>query len=155
MVGEKLERGGDYDWTKRIAALGDVDDVVAMFRDFRVAESRDAEHDAAAGADFLDVRQDFFVYRALRGDADHWDAVGDKSDGAVLHFARAVSFGVDVADLLEFQRPFERAGQIVSAAHIEGALRVPVAGVFGAPDDVVLIVEAPLQFAWDLPEAFN
>jgi len=40
----------------------------------------------------------------------------------VLHLASRVAFGVDVADLFEFQRPFESDREIDPAAEIQEIL---------------------------------
>ena len=73
-----------------------------------VADGGHRQHDAAARADFLDVGDHLVVGVALDGDADHGKFVGDEGDGAVLHFAGGVAFGVDVADFLELERALKR-----------------------------------------------
>ena len=45
----------------------------------------------------------------------------DQGDRAVLHLGGRVALGVDVADLLELQRPFERDREVEVAAEVEGA----------------------------------
>ena len=45
----------------------------------------------------------------------------DQGDRAVLHLGGRVALGVDVADLLELQGPFQRDGVVQVAAQVEGA----------------------------------
>ena len=45
----------------------------------------------------------------------------DQGDRPVLHLGGRIALGVDVADLLELQRPFERDGEVEVAAEVEGA----------------------------------
>ena len=56
VVGEELQRHGGHDGAERLEALGDVDHIFAVLLDFLIAHGGDRQHDAAARADFLDVR---------------------------------------------------------------------------------------------------
>src|SRR5206468_9988753 len=47
----------------------------------------------------------------------------DQRNRAVLHFRRRVSLGVDVADLLQLERPLERRWETVTATEVEEVLR--------------------------------
>ena len=75
------------------------------------------------GLDLLDVAQRLGVQRAARGDEDAGRLAVHQRDRAVLHLGRRVALGVDVADLLELQRPFERDREVEVAAQVEGASR--------------------------------
>ena len=49
--------------------------------------------------------------------------VVDQRDRPVLHLARGIAFGVDVADFLELQRAFERHRIVWAAAEVEHVAR--------------------------------
>src|SRR3546814_14342575 len=51
------------------------------------------------------------------------DWSSDVCSSDLLHFARGITFGVDVADFLELQRPFERQRIIGAASQIEHVAR--------------------------------
>ena len=58
----------------------------------------------------------------VRGGDDHDRHVGvNERDGAVLELSGGVALGVDVADLLELQRPLERDGEMHSPAEEKAA----------------------------------
>ena len=56
----------------------------------------------------------------------------DERDGAVLHLARRVAFGMDVGDLFELQRAFEGDRVVDAAPEVE-----EVAALVEAPGDLL------------------
>ena len=60
---------------------------------------------------------------AGREDDDRHRAV-DQRDGAVFQFTRRIAFGVDVADFLQFQRPFQRQREHRAPAQEQHVLRL-------------------------------
>ena len=48
----------------------------------------------------------------------------DQRDRPVLHLARGIAFGVDVADFLELQRAFQRQRIVRAAAQIQHVARL-------------------------------
>jgi hypothetical protein len=110
----------------RSSGLGDVDDVFDQLGDVLVAFDGDGDDAAGAGGDLLDVREGLFVLEdgagvvgVFGGDADYGEGFVDEGVGAVLHLAGGVAFGVDVGDLLELERAFERDGVVDAAAEEE------------------------------------
>src|SRR6266540_6320399 len=85
VVGDELERDDAQQRLERLVRVGDVNDVVAVAADVRVAFGGDDDDPAAAGADLFDVADDFFVLNAARGDEDDRHAVINERDRAVLH----------------------------------------------------------------------
>ena len=67
-------------------------------------------HDHAPRAPSLSCRFDTVLSYTglLRGDGDDGEALVDERDRAVLHLARRIGLGVQVADLLELERAFAR-----------------------------------------------
>ena len=94
--------------------------------DLVVAFCRDGDDAAAAGGDLLNITQGLFVLQHARRivgvfgrDADDRQRLVNQSVRPVLHLARRVAFGVDVGDLLELERAFERDGIVDAAAEEE------------------------------------
>ena len=50
---------------------------------------------------------------------DRWSVLIYQRDWPVFHFCSGISFGMDVADLLELQRPFEGGWEKIIAAKIK------------------------------------
>ena len=69
-----------------------------------VALGKDGQNVSISGFHFLDVVRHFVVQAVLRSDGQGWHGVIDQGDRPVFHFAGRVGFGVDVADLFEFER---------------------------------------------------
>ena len=83
----------------------------------------DGDHDASARLHFLNVRERLlvadaalFAGRIARGDHHHRQILVDQRVGPVLHLAGRIALGVDVGDLLELQRAFERDREVDAAA---------------------------------------
>ncbi len=89
-----------------------------------------AEHDqlAAARRRLLQIGRGLLEQRAGRRDRDHRHAAVDQRDRAVLHLAGGIALGVDVADLLQLQRAFQRDREAGAAAEIQHVARLGDAG---------------------------
>ena len=97
--------------------------MVGHLRDFLVAFARDRHHDALARFHFLDVGERLLVEHAAlasariaRGQHHHRQILVDQRVGPVLHLARRITFGVNVGDLFQLQRAFERDREMNAAA---------------------------------------
>ena len=82
----------------------------------RVSPSRrDRDHGAAARLRLLDVADHLLEHVVVGRDRDDRHPLVDERDRPVLHLAGRIALGVDVGDLLELERAFER-DRIVDAA---------------------------------------
>ena len=66
-----------------------------------------------------------------RGQHHHRQVLVDQRVGPVLHLAGRIAFGVDVGDLLQLERAFERDGEMHAAAEEEeigGAVQLAAQG---------------------------
>ena len=132
VIREQLQRHDVQDRRQRAVVLGHADDVHAFARvDARVGVGED-EQLAAARAHLLQVALELFEQRVVGRDRDHRHLRGDERERAVLELAGRVGLGVDVADLLELQRAFERDRIVQAAAEEE---RVLLARELLAPGD--------------------
>jgi hypothetical protein len=77
---------------------------------------------AAAGAHFLHVALELFQQRVVRRHGHHRHLLGHQRQRAVLELAGRVGLGVDVADLLELERAFQRDRVVQPAAQEERVL---------------------------------
>ena len=110
MIGEQLDRDGVEDRARRTDRMPGS----AMPKQSRPSMRREpglvGDHDdlAAARHDLLDVRRGLLEQIVGRRQHDHRHLVVDQRDRPVLHLAGGIALGVDVGDLLELQRAFER-----------------------------------------------
>ena len=74
---------------------------------------------AFAGADHGEVGHRLVVHRILRHEEHRRRLLVNQRDRPVLHFRRGITLGVDVGNLLELERAFERDGKGVAAAEEE------------------------------------
>jgi hypothetical protein len=81
---------------------------------------------AVARFDFLKVGERLFEDVVERNDHHHRHLVVDERDGAVLHLASRIAFGVDVGNFLELERALERDRVVDAAAEIEEVARLAV-----------------------------
>ncbi len=151
MVGEELEGDDGEEGLEGFDGFGDGEDVVGDGVDVFVAFGGDGDDFSAAGFDFLDVAEDFFVLGAAGRDEDDGHAGVDEGDGAVFHFRGGEAFGVDVADFLEFECAFEGDGVVVAATEEEPVVAVDV--LFGDALDFVGLFEYASDLVGDFAEA--
>jgi hypothetical protein len=83
-----------------------------------------------SGLSLLSVRAGFFVARhrdrivhAAGGDDDDRQILVDQGVRAVLHFAGGISLGVNLGNLIQLERVFERDGIVNTASQEERILR--------------------------------
>ena len=155
VVGEELEGDDFEDGEEQLRSGGDVDGVLDEVFDLLVALDGDGDDAAGAGGDLLNVAESLLVLEdaggvrwVFRRDADDGKGLVDQGVGAVLHLARRVAFGVDVADLLELERALEGDGVVDAAAEEEEV----VGGMEGLGELEALIVDRTqnlLELAWD------
>ena len=60
----------------------------------------------------FDIGHDLGVHRVPRGNEHHRHVLVDQRDGAVLHLGRGIPLGVDVGDLLQLERAFQRHREV-------------------------------------------
>ena len=77
--------------------------------------AREDDHRSASRLRFLDIPDHLLEHVVVRRDRDDRHLLVDQRDRTVLHLAGRIAFGVDVGDLLQLQRAFER-DRIVDAA---------------------------------------
>ncbi len=77
---------------------------------------------AAARAHFLQVALELLEQRVVGRDRDDRHLRVDQRERAVLELARGIGLGVDVADLLQLQRAFERDRVVQAAAQEQRVL---------------------------------
>ena len=99
--------------------LGDRHDDVSFAADVVVIGVGDGEDKAMPGFDLLDLADHLVIDTVARGDDDGGHPLIDQGDGAMFHLAGGIAFGVDVADLFEFERPFAGNGVVDAAAQVE------------------------------------
>ncbi len=84
-----------------------------------VALGRDGDHATAARLHLFDVRQHLLVDAVAGRDEHHRHVLVDQGDRTVLHLRRRIAFGVDVADLLQFESPLQGDREVVAAPEVE------------------------------------
>ena len=115
VIGQQLQRHDMQDRAWSAVMLGHADDVYAgLVAEVGVVVGKDVEL-AAAGADLLQIALELFRQRVVRRHGDHGHLVGDQGQRPVLQLSRRVGLGMDVADLPELERSFQR-DRIVQAA---------------------------------------
>src|SRR5579859_664958 len=126
VIGKKLE-GDDFEERhEKFGRGGQFDDVTRGGAGEMVAGGDDGDDDAVACADFMHIRNGFFVEGdgggvgiVARGENDDGKIFVDEGVGAVLHFAGGIAFGVDVRNFLELEGAFEGDGIVNAATEIE------------------------------------
>ena len=84
-----------------------------------VVLGRQRDHRAAARLRLLDVADHLLEHVIVRRDRDDRHRLVDERDRAVLHLAGRIALGVDVGDLLQLQRAFERDRIVDAAPEVE------------------------------------
>ena len=84
-----------------------------------VAARGQRDDQSAPRLHFLHVADHLFEHVILRCEKHDRHPVVDQRDRPMLHFARRIAFGVDVRNLLQLQRAFERDRVVDSAAQVE------------------------------------
>ena len=115
VVGEKLQRHDVQDRRKLAVVFGQTDDVHA-FRvvDLAVAVRKDVEF-APAGSNFLHVGFQLLQEPVVRRHRHDGHFLVNQSEWPVFEFSGGISLGMNVADFLELQSPFE-CDRVVKAA---------------------------------------
>ena len=132
MVGKQLEGDGRRDGGDQGVAGRDGDVVVHGLRRLLIPLGDDAQNPCPPGAAFLDVADRLVLAGNIAGEGDHGRTGDEKGDGAVFQFGRMIALGMDVGDLLELERAFQRHRIHGAATDEEGMLlRGVLRGEFG------------------------
>ena len=107
MVGEQLQGNGEHDGREQGVGLRHFHHGHAVGIDDAGVRIREDVEPAAAGAHFFEVGSHFPHQLAARRNRHHGHVLIHQRQRAVLQFARRIAFGVDVGNLLEFERPFQ------------------------------------------------
>ena len=157
MVGEQLHGDGFQDGAEQLRGGRELEDVVGGGAHFLVAFGDDGDHDAVAGLDLADVADGFLVAGdRLRvapvagGQHHHRQVLVDEGVGAVLHLSGRVAFGVDVGNLLQLQRPFQRQRVVDAAAQKKKVAAAEE--MSGQLFDLVVAVQDLLQLGRNLQQ---
>ena len=119
MIGQKLKGHGGHEGLEELGHLGHVEDVFGQASQFMVTFGGYADDLTLAGHDFLHIAGGLVVVTALGTDDHHRHILIDERDGSMLHFTRGIALGVNVADLLQFQRALQGDGVVLSPTEIE------------------------------------
>ena len=115
MICQQLQRDGVDDGRHRTVDRGDVDHLQVVLRDDVGGRVGEHQQFAAARAHFLDVGFEFGEQAVVGRDRDDRHVGVHQRQWPVLQLAGRIRLRVDVGNLFEFERAFERDG-IVRAA---------------------------------------
>ena len=121
VVGQKLQGDDGEQGLDDLGDIGNGQENVGKGSESLVALGADGDHRAIAGADLFDVGEGLGVQRAARSDEDGGSGRVDQRNRAMLHLGCGIALSVDVADLLEFQGPFESDGVVQVASEKQDA----------------------------------
>ena len=127
VIRQQLQRHDLENRQQQLAGVRNGDDVVGDAGGFVSPSLTSGDDDPFARLDFLNIGDGLLVKDAaarardwiVRGQHDHGQLLVDQRVGAMLHLARGIAFGVDVGDLLQLERAFERDGEMDAAAEEE------------------------------------
>src|SRR5262245_53845737 len=108
VIGEELKRNGHENGRQELGRGGHRHDTRGARPDLAIARVCEGDDPPVPGPHFLHGIHHPFVGRIPRREGDHRHAVVDEGDGPVLHLAGRVAFRVEVRQLLELERAFER-----------------------------------------------
>ena len=125
VIGQHLQRDDRHDRAEHPGCFGHPQDVVGHLLYQLIAFGCHGDDDSAARLGLLDLRDHLLMPGVFRRKAQHRHILIDQRDWAVFHLARRVALGVDVGNLLEFQRAF------VGNRHVDAAPEIQtIADVF-------------------------
>src|SRR4029450_13702363 len=113
LAGEHLKRHRSHQGLQQRGHFGKPDQDVRERYDFMIILLCQHHRACPAGADLLEVGDDFVVQHvaSLRGyDHKNWKFVLHQGNGAVLQFAGGEAFGMDIRQFLQFQGSLEGDG---------------------------------------------
>ena len=124
MIGQQLYRNGVEDRRHEGINAGKCHHLLRLAfkgrHPIRVAEK---DHLATARDHLLGVGGGFLEQRVAGRDHNHRHVVFDQRDGTVLHLSGGIALGVDIGNLLQFQRPFQcdgKGGATPEIDHVTG-----------------------------------
>jgi hypothetical protein len=107
VVREKLKRHGDQKRLEPLQIRRNGNHEIRDGPNLVIALGRDRDHDTVSGFDLFEITGDLLVRRSFRGDGDDRHARVDECDRSVLHLSSRIPFGVDIRNLLEFERSLQ------------------------------------------------
>src|SRR3954468_2349888 len=124
VVREQLQRDHRQNRIEHVLCLRNPNLVIDELLENGLLLARDRDDLTAPRLHLLNVRHDLVEHRVVRCDEHYRHVLVDERDRPVLHLRGRIAFGVDVADLLQLQRPLERDREIVAATEVEEIGRV-------------------------------
>src|ERR1700730_7481921 len=128
VIREKLEGDDRHQGRQELRCRGHDERVVRSADHLLIPSMADDDDTASPRLDLLHVSYHAVVAAVSRSESDHRHALIDERDGTMLHLPGGIALGVDVGDLFELERPFER-DRVMDPAAQEEEVRVP--GQFG------------------------
>ena len=123
VVGEPLQRHDGDERLNGFVGVGDGKEVGCQAFERGIAFGAHDDDFPFAGADFLDVGEGFGVEWAAGGDENGGGVFVDEGDRAVFHFGGGVSFRMNITNFFEFERAFERDGEVDIAPEVQHTFR--------------------------------
>ncbi len=124
MVGEELDRKGVEKRGNEGIHVRKLDSGVDVIRELLAAMSvAEQDHLATACDHLLQIARRLFEQMIRRGHDDHRHILVDQRDWPVLQLTSGIALGMNVADFLQFQSPFERDRKGGAAAEIKDVAR--------------------------------
>src|SRR5439155_886039 len=118
VICQELKGKGEQDGLEPFETGRNGNHEIGLGRNGLVTLGRHRDDDPVSCFDLLDAARHLVVRRSPRGDGDDGHTRIDEGDGAVLHLAGRVPFGVDVGDLLELEGALKL--KEISYIHAEG-----------------------------------
>src|SRR6185295_11121027 len=130
VISQQLQRDDRKYWRSEIACVRDFDYVIGDLSSFVIAFGYNRDHDAVPRLHLNHVRKSLLIAKLRRravlvasADYNNRQVLIDERVRTVLHFACGIAFGVNVGNLFELQRAFERDWIIDAAAEVEKIVR--------------------------------
>ena len=123
MIGQQLKRYHAQDRREAVDGFWDGDRLIGEAGDLLFTLGDDGKYASTTRLNLLYIRHDLLIHRVTWRDTDHRHHFIDECDGPVLHLGGGVTLCMNVRDLLELQRPFQRNGKVVPTPEEQRVLR--------------------------------
>ena len=110
VISEQLQRDGGYQRFEALHDVGQFDDLVSNLRDGVVALRDKRDDTTLTGLDFLDVREHLLVHGVMCCYNHDGHIAINQRDRSVLHLSGGITLGMDIGNLLQFQRALQSHG---------------------------------------------
>ena len=124
MVRHELKRNDRQQRRETLLRFRDLNGVIRYLGDHFVAFGHHGNHSTLPGFDLLDVGDHFFVRTTMRRNDYHRHFLRDEGDRSMFHLRRGIAFGMDIRDLLQFERALQCNRVIIPASEINEILGV-------------------------------